>query len=119
MPVAIPGPHSEEVAISHEPKNARRGFLRVIVALFSFGITFGYVEAAVVAYLRASYEPLHQRIYPDRPATDLFPILRLDQLDAAGPQYRERLYIELGREAATLVMLAAVALAVACNLREW
>jgi hypothetical protein len=107
------------LAISHEPKNARRRFLRVIVALVCFGISFGYVEAAVVAYLRASYEPLHQRFYPDSPAPDLFPILRLDQLDVAGPEYRGRLYIELGREAATLVMLAAIALAVARSLREW
>jgi hypothetical protein len=107
------------LAISHEPKNVRRRFLWVIAALVCFGIAFGYVEAAVVAYLRASYEPLHQRFYPDRAATDLFPILRLDQLSMAGPEYRERLYIELGREAATLVMLAAVALAAACSLREW
>jgi hypothetical protein len=119
LPLAIPARHSEELAISHEPKNARRRFFRVIVALVCFGISFGYLEAAVVAYLRASYEPLHQRFYPKRPATDLFPILRLDQLDAAGAEYRERLYIELGREAATLVMLAAVALAVARSLREW
>ena len=41
------------------------------------------------------------------------------QLEAAGPQYVQQLYTELVREAATLVMLAAVALAVARNLREW
>jgi len=70
-------------------------------------------------YLRASYEPLHQRLYPDRQSADLFPILRLDQLDAAGPEYRGRLNIELGREAATLFLLAAIALAVSRNIREW
>jgi hypothetical protein len=69
--------------------------------------------------LRVGYEPLHQRLHPDRPHVDLFPIIRLDQLEAAGPEYRDRLYIELGREAATMFMLAGAALAFARNLREW
>jgi hypothetical protein len=107
------------LAISHNFIKSPRRFLRVIAALVCFGISFGYVEASVVVYLRASYEPLHQQLHPARPATALFPILRLDQLDAAGPEYRERLHIELGREAATLVMLAAIALAAARNIREW
>jgi hypothetical protein len=92
---------------------------RTLIALVLFGISFAYVEASVVVYLRASYEPLHQRLYPERAPTDLFPILRPDQLDAAGPEYIERLYTELAREAATLVMLAAVALAIAGNVRQW
>ena len=58
---------------------------RTLIALVLFGISFAYVEASVVVYLRASYEPLHQRLYPERAPTDLFPILRPDQLDAAGP----------------------------------
>ncbi len=35
---------------------------RTVVGLFLFGISFGYVEAAVVIYLRALYEPLRQRL---------------------------------------------------------
>ena len=92
---------------------------RIITALTLFAISFGYVEAAVVVYLRATYEPLHQRLYPDRPPTDLFPIIRLEQLEAAGPEYVQRLYTELAREAATLLMLAAVAFAAARNARQW
>jgi hypothetical protein len=92
---------------------------RALIALALFGTSFAYVEASVVVYLRASYEPLHQRLYPERRATDLFPILRPAQLEAAGPEYTERLYTELAREAATLVMLAAVALAIAGNVRQW
>ncbi len=92
---------------------------RAVVALLLFGLAFGYVEAAVVVYLRGFYEPLHQRIYPEVSATDLFPILRLDHLETAGSAYLHRLQIELVREAATLLMLAAVALAVARNLRQW
>jgi hypothetical protein len=93
--------------------------VRTLTALALFGISFAYVEAAVVVYLRASYEPLHQRLYPERAPTDLFPIIRPDQLEAAGPEYPGRLYTELAREAATLVMLASVALAIAGNVRQW
>lgn len=92
---------------------------RVVAALFFFGISFGYVEAAVVAYLRALYEPMRQAIYSNRSPGDLFPLIRLDQLDAAGPEHMRRLSTELVREAATLIMLAAVALAVARSAREW
>jgi hypothetical protein len=92
---------------------------RILTALLLFGASFAYVEAAVVVYLRGLYEPLHQQLHPDRPASDLFPLLRPDQLEAAGPPYRQWLGIELVREGATLVMLAAVALAVARNHRAW
>jgi hypothetical protein len=88
------------------------------VALALFGVSFGYVEAAVVVYVRANYEPLHQQLHPERSATDLFPVILPAQLEAAGPQYVRWLYTELVREAATLAMLAAVALAVAGSVRE-
>ena len=39
---------------------------RVVAGLFLFGISFGYVEAAVVIYLRALYDPLRQRLTPGR-----------------------------------------------------
>jgi hypothetical protein len=105
--------------IPRERTKSYRRFVRAVVALVLFGTAFGYVEAAVVVYLRVSYEPLHQRLHPDRAANDLFPIIRLDQLDTAGPEYGERLLVEIGREAATIIMLAAIALAVARNAREW
>jgi hypothetical protein len=92
--------------------------LRIVVALVLFGITFGYVEAAVVVYLRDVYAPLHRHYYPDG-ADDLFPLVRLDQLAECEPRYGRYLMIELGREAATLLMLAAVALAVARNAAQW
>src|SRR5262249_52343474 len=94
-------------------------FVRMTTALILFGVSFGYVEAAAVVYLRVTYEPLHQRLYPDRAATDLFPILLPEQIDAAGPEYVQRMYTELAREAATLAMLASVALVVARNARQW
>jgi hypothetical protein len=91
---------------------------RSLLALGLFGVSFAYVEAAVVVYLRALYEPLHHRLHPDRGPDDLFPVIRLDQLAAEGPAMRRRLDIELVRELATLVMLAAVGLAVGRGRRD-
>jgi hypothetical protein len=33
-------------------------FRRALLALTLFGVSFGYVEAAVVVYLRSIYDPL-------------------------------------------------------------
>ena len=92
---------------------------RILAALFLFGISFGYVEAAAVAYLRAIYDPIRQQLHPDRPAGDLFPLITLEQLQAKGPENTSRLRIELGREAATMLMLAAAGLAVARGPQQW
>jgi hypothetical protein len=96
-----------------------RGLLRVLAALVLFGVAFGCVEAAVVVYLRGLYDPIHERHYPGSPPGHLFPVLRLEQLDEAGPQVRRWLHVELVREAATLLLLAAAALAVGHNGRTW
>jgi hypothetical protein len=92
---------------------------RVVVGLIIFGVAFGYVEAAVVAYLRSMYAPLRAHFYPTVPPGELFPLLTLDQLSAAGSEHAKRLKIELGREFATLAMLASVGLIVARSAREW
>ena len=92
---------------------------RTVLALLLFGTAFGYLEAAVVTYLRELHEPARQRFYPGRAAGDLFPLLTLDQLHAMGGGQMQLLATELGREAATIVMLAAVALAVARNAGSW
>ena len=39
---------------------------RAVAALILFGISFGYVEAAVVVYLRAIYDPIRARLHPER-----------------------------------------------------
>lgn len=91
---------------------------RIVISLFVFGITFGYVEASVVIYLRAIYEPLRQSISPRTP-NQLFPLLTTEQLRTAGGTNIRRLLTELGREAATLLMLAAVGLAVARTFQQW
>ncbi len=92
---------------------------KLVAALVLFGMSFGYVEAAVVVYLRSIYTPLRVHFYPGLPTGELFPLLSLEQLRSLGPEHPARLKIELAREFATLLMLAGVALAVARNVREW
>jgi hypothetical protein len=92
---------------------------RAVAALFLFGISFGYVEAAVVVYLRAIYNPIRARLHPERSPNDLFPLITPRELADSGPENPRRLAIEVGREAATMVMLSAAALAVARNFPEW
>lgn len=92
---------------------------RTVIALVLFGTAFGYLEAAVVGYLRMLHEPARQQFYPGRAQGELFPLLTLEQLQAARGEQQRTLGIELGREAATIIMLAAVALAVVRTAGEW
>jgi hypothetical protein len=94
-------------------------FRRAFAALLLFGTAFGYLEAAVVSYLRDLHEPARQQFHPGRPAGDLFPLLTLEQIRASGVVQGKTLAIEIGREAATILMLAGIALAVARNAAEW
>jgi hypothetical protein len=91
---------------------------RTVIALLLFGTAFGYLEAAVVSYLRFLHEPVRQRFYPDRPPGDLFPLLTRQEA-AADPQQQRIVLIEIGREAATIVMLAGTALAIATDVGQW
>jgi hypothetical protein len=88
----------------------RAKWQRVATGLILFGISFGYVEASVVVYLRAIYDPLRQKLRPDRPAGELFPLITPDQLRNAAPEKSWLLGVEIAREAATMIMLASVAL---------
>ncbi len=80
---------------------------------------FGYVEAAIVVDLRAIYDPIRASLYPDQPAGALFPLITLEQLRAAAPHYVRLLIIELGRELATMIMLAAMAALAVRRRGEW
>jgi hypothetical protein len=71
---------------------------RTLVALGLFAVAFGYVEAAVVAYLRTIYVPIRHATFQPVPNDDLFPLLQVEHLQAAGPQYVCLLWTELGRE---------------------
>lgn len=65
----------------------------------------------MVEYLRALY-------YPPENGGFRFPLQTIEQLEALGPEHIRRLIIELGREFATLVMLAAIGIAAGRNRRE-
>ena len=78
----------------------RIGKKRLLLAAL-FGIAFGFVEAAVVVYLRA--------------ATGLWPVPQLEAF-AAFPQ--KLLKIECFREAATIVMLGIIAFLVGQRIKE-
>ena len=85
--------------------------MKKLLAVIVWAIAFAYVEAAVVDYLRALYYPLANGGFR-------FPILTLEQLQQMGGEHVRRLAIELGREFATLVILAALGWAAARNRRE-
>jgi len=91
---------------------------RRVAALLLFGISFGYLEAAVVVYLRAIYDPIRQRLHSGRGADELFPLISPRELADAGPENPRRLLIEIGREAATIAMLAAFGLAAGRNFNQ-
>ena len=91
---------------------------RTVAALLLFGISFGYLEAAVVTYLRTIYDPIRQRIHPGRSPDELFPLITTQQLAATGPENSRRLAIEIGREAATILMLAGFAIAIGHSFTE-
>lgn len=67
-----------------------------------------------MVYLRTIGGPA--RVAAGLGAQDLFPLLRLEVLS---PAILSLLKIEIGREAATLLMLAGVALALTGSLRTW
>ena len=106
-------------SIAYAVRMANFQWKRTVIALLVFGTAFGYLEAAVVSYLRQLHEPARQRFHPGRAASELFPLLTLDQLRATGADQQSTLVTEIGREAATIILLAAVALAVARNAAQW
>jgi hypothetical protein len=61
-------------------------FIRRILILLLFGLSFGYLEAAVVSYLRILHEPARRQFYSDRLPSELFPLLTLEQIRAAGQE---------------------------------
>ncbi|UCF42814.1 MAG: hypothetical protein JSV99_09525 [Planctomycetota bacterium] len=72
------------------PQPFKKTLKRLIIAVV-FSIAFGYIEAAVVVYLRAIF-------YPDG---FTFPLAEF----GIGPLWKRLVLIEVGREAATLVLI--------------
>ncbi|MDE3181699.1 MAG: hypothetical protein KGM47_18795, partial [Acidobacteriota bacterium] len=82
-----------------------------VIALLLFGVSFGFIEAAVVVYLRQLTQPEQAETELGRSSQALFPTLTMRQVQAS-PNLWRILKIELAREAATLIMLAAIAIAI-------
>jgi hypothetical protein len=101
-----------------ERMRSRAQFWKVMAGLVIFSVAFGYVEAAVVTYLRSIYTPLRLHFYPGS-ANELFPLLTLQQLRLLGQEHILRLKTEIWREFATLLMLGGAALLAARKPREW
>jgi hypothetical protein len=79
-------------AMTAEPfKTALKRFWVVVI----FGVAFGYIEAAVVVYLRAIFHP----------DGFVFPLVNF----GVGPLWRQLLLTEVGREAATLAVILTCA----------
>jgi hypothetical protein len=85
--------------------------LKKLPAVVLYAICFGFVEAAVVEYLRAIYYPLDKGGFQ-------FPVLTLEQITALGNEHWVRLLIELGRELCTLIMLMSMGIVAGRNRRE-
>ena len=102
-----------EVWAAVAPEGAKPVARRAILSLILFGIAFGQVEAAVVIYLRTIAAPIRSSL--GLPSGEPMPLFGPSNLGSL----QHLMYIELAREAATLLMLAAVALAVTRNIRTW
>lgn len=85
------------------------GLRRRLLILVLFGVAFGYVEAAAVVYIRVMYEPIHQRLFPDRAPDDLFPSFSPEQWSRVGPPPLRNPFFEVGREFATVLLVALLA----------
>ena len=88
---------------------AQEGWVRRALLVTLFAVAFGYVESAVVVYLRVIYDPVRASLYPQKPPESLLPLMTVEQLRAVDPLHVRRLVIEVGRELATMVLLATVA----------
>ena len=75
---------------STSPMRVKTGLKRFCIVVI-FGIAFGYIEAAVVVYLRAIFHP----------DGFTFPLV----IFGGGPLREKLMLIEVGREAATLILI--------------
>ncbi len=105
-----------------QPDSSPRGWLRRALVVMLFAVAFGYVESAIVVYLRVIYDPIRVSLHPESAfggPESLLPLVTVEQLRQADPEHVRRLGIEVGREAAAMVMLATVAALAARRRGEW
>jgi len=114
-----PGPSPSGTAPPSGIGGPSPGAMRRVLFVALFAVAFGYLEAAVVVYLRAIYDPVRAAVHPEKPADSLLPLIPLEALRDAGPEYVRLLGVELGREVSTMVMLAALASLATRRRGEW
>src|ERR1700674_3974629 len=90
--VLIPTPGTSEFA--GEQARVHSHWRRITLGLILFGIAFGYVEAAVVVYLRAIHEPVRELVHPGTSPAEIFPLLTLDELRTAAPEQARLVKVE-------------------------
>jgi len=90
---------------------------RWLVSLVLFSVVIGFCEAATVTYIRIMYEPIHQRLHPDRAPDDLFPLLNSEQWATEAPPPARSPFLEVTREIATILGVVFVARAVMPTFR--
>ena len=88
--------------------------LMVIISII-FAIAMGYLEAAVVVYLRELYYPggfhIKEKVN--------FPFIKFGEVNELKPFSRKLIYTEIGREAATIIMLIAFAISAGNSLTTY
>lgn len=94
--------------------NIPKDKLKMLIWLALFGIGFGYVEAAVVVYLRALFYPAGF----DIPMQLGFPFIYFGTTPFLQPVPMKILLTEVGRETATILMLFSIAMFSGTNFRE-
>jgi hypothetical protein len=80
--------------------------LKKLILLSLFAAAFGYLEASVVVYLRELYYPFEF----DIPLDLDFPYIFFGFISYLQPIPLKILIVEIGREAATIIMLSSLAL---------
>jgi multisubunit Na+/H+ antiporter MnhC subunit len=88
------------------PDKTRGQLLMRFCTVVAFGIAFAYIESAVVVYLRAIF-------YPDG---FVFPIVEFAA--APDPLWKRLILTEIGREAATLVLILTASWLIGKNARQ-
>ena len=48
-----------------QPDSSHRGWLRRALVVMLFAVAFGYVESAIVVYLRVIYDPIRVSLHPE------------------------------------------------------
>ncbi|MBN1621366.1 MAG: hypothetical protein JW871_02105 [Endomicrobiales bacterium] len=89
-------------------------YYKKLFILTLFGIAFGYLEASVVIYLRELYYPFGFHV----PIEVGFPWIKFGIIPQLKPVPLEILFVEIGREISTIIMLATLAWISAENWKQ-